>query len=239
MKHFGIHILVSSAILLTTSNALAGKLSSKRDPKPITLGAGVIWEDKIYRDFDDDDKTSVVPVIFYEGERLFFRADTLGWKLFKSDAWEIAPILELGQEGYDSSDSDFLDGARLSAAGDVTDESNGGRVVTEGFYDTRIGNIKLNANIGTIWGSEGYSEYYYGVESNEVIPNIRPAYDPDTTLSYFAGGSAVYQKEDSPWMLIGFLRYTFFDDDIDDSPITSDDQMAAVGVGIAYTFRRK
>ena len=110
MKNYSILILFTTTILLTAGNALAGKLSSKREPKPITVGAGVIWEDKIYRDFDDDDKTSVVPVIFYEGERLFFRADTLGWKLFKSDSWEIAPILEFGQEGYDSSDSDFLDG---------------------------------------------------------------------------------------------------------------------------------
>ncbi|MGI9330378.1 MAG: MipA/OmpV family protein [Gammaproteobacteria bacterium] len=248
-------------LLLVCSNfSFAAELTTKREKRPITVGAAVIWKDEIYDGFSDNDKYSPVPIVFFEGEKFFFRLDTAGWKLLSTDAWEIAPILEFGDEGYDSSSSDTLAGmndrdpwvgagghiifnpnafgAKVAATGDITDESNGGRVVGEGFYDNQVGNFSLNTNAGVMWWSEGTSDYYYGVETSEAILG-RPAYSAGTTTNFFLGGSAIYQRENSPWMLLGFVRHTWFDGDIDDSPITNDDKQFTVGAGIAYTFRRK
>lgn len=237
----------------------AAELTTRREQQPLTLGAGIVWQDKFYRDYSDSHRLIPVPVIFYEGEKFFARGDTLGWKLVEVNNWEIAPVIEFGLEGYDSGASDFLDGMRdrhpwiaagghiiwqpgqfggkFTAATDITDESNGARFVAEAFYDTRTGNFDLNGNAGVLWGSEGYSDYYYGVERDEAIPG-RPAYSAGGTANIYLGGSARYQREKSPWMLIAYGRYIFFDDDINDSPITNDDRVFTFGAGIGYTFGR-
>jgi outer membrane scaffolding protein for murein synthesis (MipA/OmpV family) len=38
---------------------------------------------------------------------------------------------------------------------------------------------------------------------------------------------------------MGFAKYQFFSDEVDDSPLTEDDQMLTLGAGVAYVFGGK
>ncbi|HYQ71935.1 MAG TPA: MipA/OmpV family protein, partial [Gammaproteobacteria bacterium] len=127
-------------------------------------------------------------------------------------------------------------GFKLSAVTDVTDNSDGQQVVGEVFYKYRTGDLMLQPSAGFVWQSEDYNDYYYGVKNKEAVPG-RPAYSADDDFNYRLGAVAIYQQKTSPWMLAGGLRYTFFGDEITDSPIVDEDEELMAFIGVAYTFR--
>ena len=72
-----------------------------------------------------------------------------------------------------------------------------------------------------------------GVETGDAIPLVRPAYSAGTTTHFYLGGSAIYQRPNSPWLFLGFARHMWLDGDIEDSPITGDDKQFTIGLGLA------
>ena len=104
--------LLAAAALLGGwgSQVMASEVEGERGSRPFTLGVGVIWKDQVYDEFEDSDKFRPVPLILWEGEKFFFRADTFGYKLIDSGPWEIAPILTFEGNGYQDDNSDTLDG---------------------------------------------------------------------------------------------------------------------------------
>lgn len=256
MKKTIMAVLATAYLVSPEAPLMANEVDTKRGQRPITLGVGVIWEDKVYEDYEDSDKFMPVPLVLWEGKKFFFRADTFGYKLIESGPWEIAPIIALEGEGYDDSSSDALDGMgdrdlwvgagahiiwqpakyglKLQGTGDITDESNGGRVSGEAFYETSVNNWYLRGTAMAEWVSEGFNQYYYGVDRDDVIDGVRPRYRTTDAVDYHIGGSVGYTLD--KWLFIGFARYSFFSDEVDDSPITEDDQMLSLGAGVAYTF---
>lgn len=253
--------LLAAAALLGGwgTQALASEVEVERGSRPFTLGVGVIWKDQVYDDFEDSDKFRPVPLILWEGEKFFFRADTFGYKLIDSGPWEIAPILTFEGNGYQDDNSDTLDGMsdrdpwigagahvvwqpekfglKVEGTGDIADESNGGRFEGQAFYTSRSGPWFWRGFGSVEWVSEGFNEYYYGVESDEVITGVRPAYSPSEGTNFHVGGTLGFTRD--KWVMLGFAKYSFFDDEVDDSPITEDDQMLTLGVAIGYTFGGK
>lgn len=253
-----ISFLVFGVLLTFTGTVSAESVATARAKHPISVGLAVIWRDQPYKDFSDNDKFRPVPLVIWEGDKFFFRANRFGYKLIDSGPWEISPIIEFQGEGYDSDNSDVFDGMndrdpwigagaqviwqpnkfglQLRGTGDIADNSNGGRILGEGFYKTREGSWFFGGSAGVEYVSEGFNDYYFGVDSSEAIPGVRPGYSPDDGTDFYVKASVIYQRPSSKWMYIGFADYTFFDDDVDDSPITEDDKMLTLAVGVAYTF---
>jgi outer membrane protein len=251
----------AAALLLLTGapTASANEVDVERGSRPITVGLGVIWRDQVYDDFEDSDKWQPVPLVLWEGKKFFFRADTFGYKLIDSGPWEISPIITLQGNGYDEDNSDIFDGMgdrdpwvgaggqiiwqpakfglKVMGTGDITDESNGGRFKGEGFYTNRVNQWSYRFGAGAEWVSEGYNEYYYGVKRNEAIPGVRPRYNPTDGVNYYATAFMSYNL--NKWLFMGFAKYQFFSDEVDDSPLTEDDQMLTLGAGVAYVFGGK
>jgi len=245
--------------MFTSQATLADEFSASTGKRPFTAGLGMLYKDKPYRDYDESDKSSAVPIILYEGESFFVRGGSLGWKFIDSNALEFALVGEYLADGYESDDSDYLDGmkdrdpsfgvgahviwnpdalgVKLAAVSDVTDNSDGQQVRGEVFYKYRTGNWMLRPSAGIVWQSDDYNDYYYGVRDNEVAGAIgRHAYSADDDINYRLGAVAIYQQPSSPWMFLGGLRYDFLGDEISDSPIVeNDDELTAV-LGVAYTF---
>jgi len=250
--------IVATSWLAMASTASAEDIATERGKQPITVGLGVIWRDQPYEDFSDSDKFKPVPLVLWEGEKFFFRANRFGYKLIDSGPWEISPIIEFEGDGYDSDNSDALDGmddrdpwigagahviwqpgkfgVKFKATGDIAGNSDGGRVLGEGRYKTRAGSWLFNTSLGAEWVSEGYNDYYYGVDSDEVIPGVRPRFQPSDGTNGYVAGTVVYRRPTSKWMYIGFAKYNVYSDEVDDSPITSEDSMLTLGAGVAYTF---
>ncbi len=162
-------------------------------------------------------------------------------------------------DGYDSSDSDYLVGMsdrdpsfgvgahviwnpealgfKMSAVTDVTDNSDGQQVRGEVFYKYRTGDWMFKPSAGFVWQSDDYNDYYYGVKNSESFNAIgRRAYSADDDINYRLGAVAVYQQKTSPWMFAGGLRYDILGDEINDSPIVSEDDEMTAFIGFAYRF---
>lgn len=56
---------------------------SKNAKRPLTIGAGITYEDKPYKNYDSDEKYQPIPIILYEGEHFFARRQTIGWKVIQ------------------------------------------------------------------------------------------------------------------------------------------------------------
>lgn len=239
---------------------VADEFSVDTGKRPITIGIGAMYKDKPYKKYDSSEKTSIVPLILYEGEHFFARGGTIGWDFLDSDSLELAVIGEILMDGYDSGDSKFLTGMsdrdpsfglgghviwkpenlglKLAAVTDMADNSDGTQVRGEVFYTHRTGNWMLKPYAAIVWQDEDYNDYYYGVRSREAILSIgRFAYSADSDFNYRFGAVAVYQQKTSPWMYMGGVRYELLGDEIDDSSIVDDDSELRALLGVAYTFR--
>ena len=223
----------------------------------ITVGAGVGYTDKPYRDYDDDEKTAILPILRYEGQHFFIRDTTVGWDFLKNDRLELAIIGKYLADGYDSGDSDFLSGMsdrdasigvgglariqvgnlglHLVAVTDVADESDGTQVTTRLDYRIKQGGFSLVPYMSVVWQDDDYNDYYYGVRSSEAT-SVRPAYSADDDFSYRFGVNLSYRKDGSPWLFTSGIQHEQFGDEIDDSPITNDDNVLSAFIGIGYVF---
>jgi len=258
VKNISMLSVAGAALILSLSQAtLADEFSVSTGTRPITAGLGVLYKDKPYKDYDNDEKTNLVPVILYEGESFFVRGSSLGWKFVDNKGLEFAAVGEYLADGYDSSDSDYLSGMKdrdpsfgvgahviwnpealgfkLAAVTDVTDNSDGTQVRGEVFYKYRTGDWMLKPSAGVVWQSEDYNDYYYGVKASEARPG-RSAYSAGADLNYRLGAVAVYQEKTSPWMYAAGLRYDIYGSEIEDSPIVDNDNELSAFIGVAYTF---
>lgn len=229
--------------------------------RPFTLGIGGIYKDKPYKGYDNGDKTSAFPLVLYEGEHFFVRGTSLGWKFITTKPWEVGVLGEYWGDGYESSDADILEGMddrdpsfgvggyvtwapekfglKLEAATDVTGNSDGTAVKALAFYRNRFENWFYTASGGAVWWNSDYIDYYYGVKAKEEDLAIgRPEYKGDDQTFGRVGIVFGYQRPESKWMFLFGGRYDFMGDEVDDSPITSDDKQFMGFLAIGYTFRK-
>jgi outer membrane protein len=259
MRVFGWFLALAAMVLLSQSVLASDFDVGDKGARPITVGAGILYRDKVYRDYDDGEKAQPFPLILYEGDRFFARGSNVGWKFIRGGEWELSALIEFQGDGYESSDSDFLNGMddrdpyvgaggqvtwqpskwgfTLKGTTDITSESDGSQVTGKVHWTNKNGPFVLKLAGGAAWQSEDYVDYYFGVKSSEAIPG-RPRYSPSDEINYNLAGLVFYQQPESPWLIASGLKYTFYGDDVDDSPITSDDQELAVFFGVGYTFRK-
>ncbi len=258
MKTRVIRRLLLFVLTIFISQSVLADFSVDTGERPFTIGIGALYKDKPYEDYDSSEKTNAVPIVLYQGEHFFVRGATLGWDILDSDVWELAIIGELLNDGYDSSDSDFLVGMsdrdpsfgvgghvvwkpenlglKLSVVSDIADNSDGTQVRGEIFYTHRTGDWLFRPSAGIVWQDDDYNDYYYGVRSREAAA-FRPAYSADDDFNYRFGALAIYQQQTSPLMFMAGVRYDLLGDEIDDSPIVEEDDELTALIGIAYTFR--
>jgi outer membrane protein len=258
MKNKLLHGLVLSAVALFLSQSvMADEFSVGQGKRPFSLGLGVLYKDKPYRNYSSSEKSQPVPIVLYEGEHFFARGATIGWDFLDSDALEVAVIGQYLADGYDSSDSRALKGNgdrdasfgvggqvvwkpenlgfQLQAVQDVADKSDGAQAVGQVFYKYKASDsLMITPAASIVWQSDDYNDYYYGVRSKAV--NAAP-YTADSDFNYRLGVVAIYKQPQSNWMFMGGLRYEIFGDEITDSTIVSEDEQLSALIGVAYTFK--
>ena len=241
------------------ADELLGPVNIK-DKTPFSLGAAIIYKDKPYRSYDNDEKVQLAPLILFEGERFYFRGNNFGWKFINQDDFELSVRAELRNDGYESSDSPVLvgmddrdptlDGGMamtwrpgggafsldLTAVGDLTDEYDGYEVRAGAGYVTSVGPWALRLGAHAVFQSEDLVDYYYGVRASEALPG-RPAYSADEETNFRLQAITAYTFAESAWTLYVGGRYEFLGDEISDSPIVGDDKQWMGMVGFTYTFQ--
>ena len=96
-------------------------------------------------------------------------------------------------------------------------------------------NIVISPSINTKYLSKKYTDYYFGVDSDELGGNITNEYNPDGAFEFGAGlyGEYYFTKHISALAYVNMSRYS---SEVRKSPITEDRIITNVGAGLKYTF---
>ncbi|WP_336154143.1 MipA/OmpV family protein [Fusobacterium polymorphum] len=96
-------------------------------------------------------------------------------------------------------------------------------------------NIIISPSISTKYLSKKYTDYYFGVDRDELGGNITNEYNPDGAFEFGAGLAGIYSftKHISGMIFVNVSRYS---SEVRKSPITKDKTIASVGAGLKYTF---
>ena len=95
--------------------------------------------------------------------------------------------------------------------------------------------IIISPSINTRYLSKKYTNYYFGVNRDELGGNITNEYNPDGAFEFGAGlyGEYYFTKNISALAFVNMSRYS---SEVRKSPITEDRIITNVGAGLKYTF---
>lgn len=96
-------------------------------------------------------------------------------------------------------------------------------------------NIIISPSIGTRYLSKKYTDYYFGIDRNELGGNITNEYNPDGAFEFKTRlyGEYYFTKNISALAYVNMSRYS---SEVRKSPITEDRIITNVGAGLKYTF---
>ena len=98
-----------------------------------------------------------------------------------------------------------------------------------------LGEWKLRFNLGPLYASNAYHNYYYAVGPEDVTPT-RPAFEADGGFSGYRTEFTYSRRIGSYW-LGGFLRYdSLRNSEIVDSPLVSETESWMGGIALAWVF---
>lgn len=256
MRKLPFHLICLLLLVFIWSNSSFAENSNAGERQPtLTLGLASSVSTNPYRGADS--KILVLPLLAYEGERFFVRGINVGYHLVKQNNLTLSLLSSYRiMAGYDSSDSDFLEGmadrdgtleaglqvslatdlGRFSATllSDVLDEHNGHEVKLTFSKRFPVQRFSVIPFVSAIWQSSQLANYYYGVRSTEATI-ARPAYKVDSSVLVQTGLMANYMFRER-WSINGRLDVTRLADEISDSPIVEDDFVTSAYVGIGYQF---
>jgi len=248
---------VTVLILLLVVTAAYAKEEEHLPKIPVLLGAGVLISSSPYK--GDSNSIYPVPIINVEKDNFFIHIEQAGYSLYKKDPLEVYTFLQPRFMGYRSSDSDFLRGmkrrnwsvdaglgAELKMPGlkqsavsievlqDILANSKGQELDVFYWYMFDLQPLFLVPKVGLMWESKKVIDYYYGVKDTEIALD-RPAYSPDSSLSYRLGlDSLLYVSKE--WALATRVYVDFFGNQITNSPIVDKDYSTTFLCGVVYSF---
>ena len=220
---------------------------------PLTLGLGVVASPAPYAGVEDQSLTPV-PFINMEGDRFYFRGLQAGYRFWKPDSITLSAILQPRLQSYTADDSDALAGmadrkrtlegglrlnwrkgpfqAELRTLTDLLDRHGGHSVTADTGLRLAGAGLSVTPAVGVTWQSRDFVGYYYGVRPGEARAT-RPPYSGTAALNPFIGTTIRYQLA-GRWGLFTFLRHTWLDSAITDSPLV--DTNTDISGGFAVTI---
>lgn len=241
-------VLALGMVLAFGQSALGGDLS---------LSLGVFATPSEYRGMDT--KVLPMPLLRYEGERLFVNGYTAGAYLWKDERQRLFVGASLLPQYFRSSKSDDwamkqLDNRNISvlatlgygidtewgslslrASGDVTGTSDGFLADVSYSYTLRAGDFSLTPGAGVLWTSSDHNDYYYGISRSESSRSGLRRYSPDSGFSPYLRVAAGWDMTEH-WSLYASWTAMFLSDEIRNSPMVDRDVQNIFGGGITYRF---
>lgn len=96
-------------------------------------------------------------------------------------------------------------------------------------------NIIISPSVNVKYLSKKYTDYYFGVDRDELGGSITNEYTPDGAFEFGAGlyGEYYFTKNISALAYVNMKQYS---SEVTKSPITEDRIITNVGAGLKYTF---
>ena len=222
-----------------------------------SVGLGVHAYDLGYK--DTDAVVYPIPAINVESEHFYFKGLEAGAFLFKNERHRVMLGVSYMPWSFDASDSDnhqvkllddrdasffanatyaFDTGFGLltaSLGADISGKSEG--MMSEVSFMKRFafGQFGITPQVGAIWTSEKFNEYYYGVSHAEANRSGLSAYSPDAGVSPYVRLMGDWQMGNN-WSLYAETTVRAMSKEIKDSPMVEDDAVVGFGVGVSYRF---
>ncbi|PMO59037.1 hypothetical protein BCT07_10150 [Vibrio breoganii] len=241
----------SAALLaLSSSPAVAGW----------SLGVGASYSPAVYKDTPSNQV--VIPVIGYEGEHLYLRGFTAGYRV-----WERrSPHNLIFRLAYDPrtlqpSDSDdpiirqvdkrkstglggisyqyanrSIGQIQLTIAGDIAGVHDGLYAETVYSVPIRTKRWMLTPSIGYSLNSSKLNNHLYGVSQEEADRiNGLDEFSPDGDGQFFLGLRGLFKFTEHIVGTAG-VRYTNLEGDLEDSPLLENTDSFSANIGLVYAF---
>jgi outer membrane protein len=190
----------------------------------------------------------------------FFRGSAnfggLGYSLYDTDSFQFELVGRLRMMGLDPDEEEAWAGLDKRKPGfdagvsllwqtamgefdlelltDVSNRSDGQEVMLSYAYPIKQGQWTLRPEIGVSWQSSDLTDYYFGVDADEVRAG-RAVYEADASVTPFAGVQLEYAVSKQTH-LIGGVGVGRLGDGISDSPIVDERSAAGGYLGLTYTF---
>lgn len=211
--------------------------------------------------YDKDSTVTVLPQAFYDNNRVYLEGSEAGVYAYKDAANEWRVSLAYDGRSFDPDDANNdalrkLDQRKWSAlAGtsymritpygglkaqvetDILGRSKGTRIKLSHLSRFRLLDERLTVypEIGLLWGSEDYNQYYYGVSQKEAARSGLPAYDADSSVRPFANISASY-RINARWRVFISEGLERMSDAQKDSPLVDGSWDSRTRIGFNYQF---
>ncbi|WP_460274425.1 MipA/OmpV family protein [Celeribacter sp. ULVN23_4] len=229
--------------------------SAQERPDGFSIGLAVAGGNNIYVGESDD--ISALPLLRYDSDAFSIGLpDGLTVKLFGANDFEIGAALSPRLFALVDTDASELRGidrditvdgglqARYAftqqttllarAVTEVTDEHGGSEVEIALRHAVPVGRAAFSVEAGATWQSADLSTYLYGVRGSEAISG-RAAYDPGDVIVPHLSLGAVYPLNDR-MRIVSSIRAEFLPDEVQDSPIVSEDISIGAMIGVSYSF---
>ncbi|MGL6313420.1 MipA/OmpV family protein [Vibrio sp. WXL103] len=239
------------ALLVTSTGAYA-------QPGKWSLGVGAAYSPEVYK--DTSSSRTVIPIIGYEGEHVFFRGFSAGYRLFpRGSTHNVVARLQYDPRTLDpdeSSDPNIrkLDKRRSTVLGGASYEYRSPIGVFELAAGTDIGSTHnglyaqasysypfigrgwgLVPNIGYAYNNEKLNRHLYGVSESEAARTDFDPFEPDWDGNFFIGMSGFFGIT-RRISIMGSVRYTNLEGDLEESPILDATVGTSVMLGITYSL---
>lgn len=255
---------MKNLLLVATLTALpAAAFAQQQDAARWGVGAGVAAIDSPYA--GEDIRIRPIPLLSYEGEKVFFRGPTGGYHFVDGPVFSFDLLGALRFDGIDMED---LGVAELAARGidrnlleDRDDQFDAGIGLS---WRGRLGEVQFRAVsdlTDTSGGQEVSLTYSYRVQAGlfAITPLVGVSYLSDDLANYYYGtldeevargvvdykpdavvitqvGINVMRPLGKHWAMLGSVRYMLLPDELADSPLIESDTSGSAFLGLTYRF---
>ncbi len=223
-----------------------------------SVGAATSYSPAVY--LDTDANQTVIPVIGYEGEHLFFRGFMAGYRLRPIGSTHnlvfrvVYDPRTLKPEDSSHADIKLLDEREATILGGFSYQA----ITQVGMFEATVGSDlgathngiyaeaawrlpirrdrwSVTPSIGYSYNGERINNHLYGVSDEEAARTGLNAFDADWDGQYFVGLSGYYRLGQHI-RVTGGIRYINLQGDIEQSPIIESGVNTTVNIGLAYVF---
>lgn len=238
--------IYAALLLVTTSGAHAdGRWG---------VGMGTMVEKQGYLDIDN--KTNVIPLFYYESEKLRVLGPTVDYQLATFNDFKFKLSGQYRFDGFESDDGDIFSGMEersgsvdlgfsidyehdfgdfsFSFLNDVSSEHKGNEITLSYAKPFQVDSTRITPYVELTRLSDDLVDYYYGVRANEVTAN-RSYYLGEASTNAEIGIRTNWQFGNHHSFMLN-ASYTAFGSEIKDSPLMDSSGSANLILGYLYVF---
>ncbi len=248
--------IVIPAIVLSLANTSFANTAEKSKLDGLKIGVNAVYNQAGFKNYDD--KVVILPSAFYESERVYARANRLGYKLWKNDNNELSVVTQYNGVEFDPKNakdnfhnldernSTFFVGASYLKKTPIG--AFRGQVFTDTFGDSdgtlarltyiakyQKDKLSLYPSAGVQWQDKKYNDYYYGVSDKESAKTGIDKYQPKDNVHPYINVVGMYDMTDD-WGLFFNQNIAYNTDEQYDSPKVDSRTKLSSAVGVTYKF---